>query len=176
MAWTGKYINTGLWDVIPSLCLHCYRYVAGLCGSFGNSTAEDLLYPDQSAGSVVGGYANDFAKAWRYLKGCGNNANTFIIWCPSSRNIFSWTTPFSIYVLCPATHNPLVFEPGLITYSESRASALTRNLAKESDPLARSWLAGLSHSSLPQWHQTPLSGNPQFSPGQRETWQSVGSE
>ena len=36
--------------------------------------------------------------------------------------------------------------------------------------------AGLSHSSLPQWHKTPLSGNPPFSPGQRETWQSVGSE
>ena len=69
----------------------------------------------------------------------------------------------------PVPTTPLVFEPGLIAHSESRASALT-NWREASR------LAGWSRSSLPQWHQTPLSGNPPFSQGQRETWQSVGSE
>ena len=43
---------------------------------------------------------------------------------------------------------PLVFEPGLIAYSESRASALS-NSAKESDPLARSLQAGWIVTFLP---------------------------
>ena len=92
----------------------------------------------------------------------------------------SWFQLFKLHakINCdvPASTTPLVFEPGLIAHSESRASPLT-NSAKGSDRWREaSRSAGLSHSSLPQWHQTPLSGNPPFSPGQRETWQSVGSE
>ena len=53
-----------------------------------------------------------------------------------------WTSPE-----CNVPATPLVFEPGLIAHSESRASALT-NLAKGSDPLARSCSpAGLSHNN-----------------------------
>ena len=95
---------------------------------------------------------------------------------PYRQNYFPlvWHSIHFCNVLAPTT--PLVFEPGLITYSESQASALT-NSAKGSDRWREaSRRVGLSHSSLPQWHQTPLSGNPPFSPGQRETWQSVGSE
>ena len=48
----------------------------------------------------------------------------------------------------PAPTIPLVCKPGLIAYSESRASALT-NSAKESDPLVRSWQAGWIVTFLP---------------------------
>ena len=48
--------------------------------------------------------------------------------CKEQKDIFS--------LLRPGTNNPVVFEPGLIAYSESRASALTDS-AKGSDPLAR---------------------------------------
>ena len=44
----------------------------------------------------------------------------------------------------PVPTTPLVFKPGLVAYSDSRASALS-NSVKKSDPLVRSYQAGLSY-------------------------------
>ena len=61
--------------------------------------------------------------------------------------------PSGIQCNVPAPTTPLVFEPGLIAYSESRASAGT-NSAKESDPLARSLQAGwiVTVAMAHTWH------------------------